>query len=59
MMIKNMSFHVSFVASPMLQPSMTPETFDSSMKKKEEIEEEEVILANFLLSCRMTYRYSE
>ncbi len=23
------------------------------------IEEEEVILANFLLSCRMTYRYSE
>ena len=36
-----MSFHVSFVASPMLQPSMTPETFDSSMKKKEEIDEEE------------------
>ena len=48
MMIKNMSFHVSFVASPMLQPSMTPETFDSSMKKKEEIDAREQHEKDFL-----------
>ena len=48
-------FHISCVASHMLQPSMTPETFDSGMKRKRKLKKKNLRKQRWTMNTNVNY----